>query len=99
VPVFDKLRSVGNYIRKGWRSTGPDSYFHYKRGRERERKQVERVREEADRSAGVEREEAQRTREYKERYTAERAADESRGEAPPDDARKPHDLGEDVPPS
>jgi hypothetical protein len=87
--VFDKLRSVGTYIRKGWRSTGPDSYFHYKRGRERERKAADRAREGTDRSAGLEREEAQRTREHKERYTAERAAEESRGEAPPADPRKP----------
>jgi hypothetical protein len=86
--VFDRLRSVGNYIRKGWRSTGPDSYFQYKRGRERERKQTERVRKDADRSAGLERTEAQRTREYKERYTAERAAEELRGEEPPDDPGK-----------
>ena len=88
MPVFDKLRSVGNYIRKGWRATGPDSYFQYKRGRERERKQAERVREDADRSAGLEREEAQRTREHEERYTAERAADESRGEGPLDEPDK-----------
>jgi hypothetical protein len=87
--VFDKLRSVGTYIRKGWRSTGPDSYFQYKRGRERERKQADRVRKDADRSAGLEQEQAQRTREHKERYTAERAAEESRGEAPPADPRKP----------
>ena len=89
MPVFDKLRRVGNYIRKGWRSTGPDSYFQYKRGRERQRKQAERVRKDADRSARLEREEAQRGREYKERYTAERAAEESRGEAPPDDPGQP----------
>jgi hypothetical protein len=87
--VFDKLRSVGAYIRKVWRSTGPDSYFQYKRGRERERKQADRVRKGADRSAGLEREEAQRTREHKERYTAERAAEELRDEAPEADPRKP----------
>jgi hypothetical protein len=26
-------------VRKGWSSTNPDSYSHYKRGRERQRKQ------------------------------------------------------------
>jgi hypothetical protein len=87
--MFDKLRSVGNYIRQGWRSTGPDSYFQYKRGRERERKQAERLREDADRSAGLERHEAQRRRGHEERYTAERAAEESQVEAPPDDTGKP----------
>jgi hypothetical protein len=88
--MFDKLRSVVNYIRKGWRSTGPDSYFQYKRGRERQRKQAERGREDADRWAGLERDEAQRRREYEERYTAERAAEKSQVEAPPDDTGKPH---------
>jgi hypothetical protein len=87
--VFDRLRSVGTHIRKAWQSTGPDSYSQYKRGRERKRKQADRVREDADRSAGLEREQAQRTREHEERYTAERAAEESRGEAPPVDPRKP----------
>jgi len=28
--VVDKLGKVGNIIRKGWRSTGPDSYFQYR---------------------------------------------------------------------
>jgi hypothetical protein len=87
--MFDKLRSVGNYIRKGWRSSRPDSYFQYKRGRERERKRADRVRVDADRSAALEHEEAQRTSDHKERYAAERAAEESRQEAPPDDPRKP----------
>jgi len=49
--VLGKLRKVGNYVRRGWNSTNPDSYSHYKRGRERQRKQAERGREEADRSA------------------------------------------------
>ena len=49
--VLDKLRKVGNYVRKGWSSTNPDSYSHYRRGRERQRKQAERGREEADRFA------------------------------------------------
>jgi hypothetical protein len=87
--MFDKLRNVGNYLRKGWRSTGPDSYFQYKRGRERERKQADRARKHVDRSAGLEREEAERTREHQERYTAERAAEESQVEAPADDTGKP----------
>lgn len=86
--VFEKLRSVGIHIRKAWQSTGPDSYSQYKRGRERERKQADRVREDADRSAGLEREQAQRTREHEERYRAERA-EESRGDAPPADPGKP----------
>jgi hypothetical protein len=27
--VLDKLRKVGNYVRKGWSSGDPDSYSHY----------------------------------------------------------------------
>jgi hypothetical protein len=87
--VLDKLRKVGNYVRKGWSSSDPDSYSHYKRGREHQRKQAERSREEADRSAELEREEVQRGREYEERYAAERAAEEAQTESPGDDIGKP----------
>jgi hypothetical protein len=87
--VLDKPRTVGNYARKGWRSSNPDSYSHYKRGRERQRKLEERGREEADRSAELGREEARRGREYEERYAAERAAEEPQTEAPRDDMAKP----------
>ena len=87
--VLDKLRKVGNYVRKGWRSTGPDSYFQYKRGRERQRKQAERGRKDADRSGELEREEVQRGREYEARYAAERAAEEPQSHAPRDDTSKP----------
>jgi hypothetical protein len=87
--VLDKLRKVGNYIRKGWASTHPDSYSHYKRGRERQRKEAERGREEADRSAELGREEVRRGREYEERYAAERAAEEPQPEAPGDNMGKP----------
>jgi hypothetical protein len=87
--VLGKLRKVGNYMRKGWRSTNPDSYSHYKRGRERQRKLAERGREEADRSAELDREEVRRGREYEERYAAERAAEEPQTEAPGNDMGKP----------
>ena len=87
--LLDKLRKVGNYVRKGWGSTNPDSYSHYKRGRDRQRKQAERSREEADRSAELERVEVQRGRDYEERYSAERAAEEAQTESPGDDMRKP----------
>jgi hypothetical protein len=87
--VLDKLRKVGTYIRKGWASTHPDSYSHYKRGRERQRKQAERGREEADRFAELGREEVRREREHEERYAAERAAEERQPEAPGDKMSKP----------
>ena len=77
----------GGYIRKGWSSTNPDSYSHYKQGREHERKQAERGRKAADRSAELDREEVQRGREYEERYAAERAAEEPQTESPRDDTQ------------
>ena len=91
--VLGKLRKVGNSMRKGWRSTKPDSYSHYKRGREYERKQEERGREDAERSAELGREEARRGREYEERYASERAAEEPQTEAPRDDIGKPEYPG------
>ena len=87
--VLGKLRKVGNYMRKGWHSTNPDSYSYYKRGREQERKQEERGLKDADRSAELGREEARRGREHAERYAAERAAEEPQTEAPRDDMGKP----------
>jgi hypothetical protein len=87
--VLDKLRKVGNYVRKGWVSTNRDSYSYYKRGREHQRKRAEQSREEANRSAEREREEVRRGREYEERYAAERAAEEPQTESPQDDMGKP----------
>jgi hypothetical protein len=89
VGAWDKLRNVGSYVRKRWRSHGPDSYVEYKRRRERERKQAERGREDAERSAERERQKTERGREYAERYTAERTAEESQTEAPRNDTSKP----------
>jgi hypothetical protein len=75
VGVGSKLRNIGKYVRKRWRSTNPDSYDQYRRGRERTRKQVEHLREDAERQGEQEREEAERGRGYAERYRAERAAE------------------------
>lgn len=94
--VWDKLRNIGNYARKRWPSTDPDSYYQYKAGRERERKQAEQRREDAERSgewererAEREREGAEREREYEERYTAERGAKEPGTDAPRRDTSQP----------
>jgi hypothetical protein len=86
--VFDKLRRVGNYVRHGWPSMSPDSYFQYKRGRERQRKQAEQGRKYAARSAELEHKEAQRVRGYEDRYAAERAAEEPQTETPQNDTSK-----------
>ena len=83
--VFNKLRRVGNYVRRGWPSMSPESYFQYKRGRERQRKEAEQGRKHADRSAELEHKEAQRVREHEKRYAAERAAEEGQTEAPQND--------------
>jgi hypothetical protein len=87
--VRDKLKDIGNYVRKGWRSTDPDSYFRYRKARERKRKQVEQGREDAERHSEQERVEAERGREYEERYRAESAAEERRTEAPRGDTSHP----------
>ena len=87
--VLDKLRKVGNYVRSGWPSTGPDSYFRYKRDHERQRKQAAREHEDIDRFAEQEREEVRREREYEDRYAAERRAEEPESEARRVDTSKP----------
>lgn len=87
--AWHKLKRIGSYVRTRWRSTDPDSYFQYKRGRERERKQSERGRENVERAAERERKDVEREREYSEPYTAERIAEEPQTEAPGDDTSKP----------
>jgi hypothetical protein len=79
--VFDRLRRVGNYLRHGWPSMSSESYFQYRRGRERQRKEAEQRRTSADRSAELEHKQAKRVREHEERYAAERAAEEPQTEA------------------
>ncbi len=78
--VGDKLKSIGTYVRKQWRSADPGSYDRYRRGRERTRKHAEHTREAAERQGEQERENAERGREYEERYEAERAAAEKEEE-------------------
>jgi hypothetical protein len=87
--VGDKLQNIGTFLRKWWRSKDPDSYDQYRRGRERERKRAEQVREGAAHHGDQEREKAERGREYEERYRAERAAEEPRTEAPRGDRSHP----------
>jgi hypothetical protein len=89
VGVSDKLRKVGDFLRKNWRSTADDSYREYERERERERKQAERGRQDAQRVAERKRGKADREHEYEERYAAQRAAEEPQPEAPRDDTSKP----------
>jgi hypothetical protein len=80
--IGEMLKNIGSHVRKRWRSTDPDSYYQYKRGRERELKQEEQRREDAERHGEQERKEAERGREYEERYRDEHAAQEPRTEAP-----------------
>ncbi len=80
--VLDKLRKVGDFVRKNWRSTGDGSYREYQRERERERKQAVRGRQDAERVAERKRGKTEREHEYEERYTAERAADEPQSRKP-----------------
>ena len=78
--VGDKLKNIGEYVRTRWRSTDPDSYDHYRRGRERTRKQETHTREMTERQDERGREDAERGREYVERYRAEQAAAEKKEE-------------------
>jgi hypothetical protein len=86
--VRDKLRNIGDYVRTRWKSTDPDSYHRYRAGRERERKQEEHRREQAERAGERERKGAERGREYQERYAAERATEEPRTDVPHRDTSK-----------
>jgi len=83
------VKDIGNYVRKRWRSTDPDSYDQYKRGREHDRKQTEQRRKDEVRHGEQDRAEAERRREYEERYGAERKAEESRTEGPGGDTSHP----------
>jgi hypothetical protein len=87
--VGDKLKDIGSYVRKRWRSTDPDSYDSYRQGRERKHREAERGRAYAERRGERERDEAERGREYEERYRVERAAEEPRAEAPRGDTSHP----------
>jgi hypothetical protein len=80
VGVGDKLKNIGNHVRKRWRSTFSESYDRYRQGRERTDKQAEHTREAPERRGEQEREDAERGREYVERYRAERAAAEKEEE-------------------
>jgi hypothetical protein len=87
--IGDRVKDIGNYVRKRWRSTDPGSYDQYKRGREYDRKQAEQRREDEVRHGEQDRAEAERRREYEERYGAERKAEESRTEGSGGDTSHP----------
>jgi hypothetical protein len=70
--LLDKLEKARNYVR---RQRGPDSYFQYKRKREDERNEDEQTRERARQYADHDRGEAERGREFDQRYEAERKDD------------------------
>jgi hypothetical protein len=76
--LSDKLRQASSYVRKLWRSLGPDSYSQYKRKRNYERKQADYGRDRAQDFAERERETAEREREHGERYEREREGDIAR---------------------
>jgi hypothetical protein len=75
----DKLKQSSDYLRKLRVSRGPDSYFQYEREREHERKQADRAREDAQDSADLKRDNADRERRYEARYTREREGEVARG--------------------
>jgi hypothetical protein len=83
--VGDRLKNLGTSVRKRWRSTDPDSYFQYKRQRERKQSQEEHWSEATERRDQEKREVEKRGHEYDKRYRAERAAEESPTEPPRND--------------
>jgi hypothetical protein len=87
--VGDRLKNLGTSVRERWRSIDPDSYFQYKRGRERKRSQDEQGREAAERRDQEKRKVEKRGHEYEERYRAERAAEESPTEPRRNDQGRP----------
>jgi hypothetical protein len=87
--IGDRLKNLGTSVREAWRSKDPNSYFQYKRGRERKRSQDEQWREDADRRDQEKREVEKRGHEYEERYRAERAAEASPTEPPRNDQSRP----------
>jgi hypothetical protein len=76
--LWDKLRQASDYLRKLRLSLGPGSYYQYKRGREHERKRADHARAHAKDSAERESAEAERGRDYDERYTRGREGEISR---------------------
>jgi hypothetical protein len=71
--LSDKLRQAGNSLRNLWLS--PNSYSKYRRDRKQASKQAGNAREDAEDSAELEREKAERKRGYEARYTREREGD------------------------
>jgi hypothetical protein len=72
--LLDKLSQASRNLRKLRLSLGPDSYFQYKRRRQQERAEADRVRRHASESAARERQEAEnaaREREFGARYERE----------------------------
>jgi hypothetical protein len=76
--VGDKLRNIVNSARSRWPSGDPSSYYQYKAGRDRERKETERTRDRAERVDERGRVSAERERANEERYEGERIAEEPR---------------------
>jgi hypothetical protein len=70
--LLDRLKKARNYVRQ---QRGPDSYFQYKRKREDERHEDEQARERAKQDADHDRGEAERGREFDQRYESDRKND------------------------
>jgi hypothetical protein len=73
--MWDNLRQATTYLRKLRLSRGRDSYYRYKLKRDYERKEADRFDDSATASAGLEREKAERAREYDSRYARGREGD------------------------
>jgi hypothetical protein len=67
----NRLGQASGYLRKLRGSLGPDGYSHYKRGRDYDREQADRAREQAKDSTARAHEKAERELGYEERYARE----------------------------
>ena len=72
---WDKLRQSRDYLRELRRSARSDSYYQYKRGRDRARGEADDARQHAEDSREHEHQKAERDRGYEARYSRERQGD------------------------
>jgi hypothetical protein len=84
--LWDKMRNARNYVRE---RRGPDSYFRYKRKREDEREVAESGDEREREYAEHDRVEAERSRDYEERYMADRERETTENRAEQAEGNEP----------
>jgi hypothetical protein len=72
---WGRLRQARDYLRELRLSSRSDSYYQYKRGKDRAREEADDARERAEDSLEQGRQKAERDRGYQARYSREREAE------------------------